>query len=159
MPAVNGTVRRFNNGGVLTIDGNTVSNIVSGSIKFQEMSRARIEYSDRGVIQQPLEGDDQAMDIEFTVNCGVYTGAGSLYASLVGSGSNGLVDTVSGIIVDIPDYRGASTGTRFTWATSGANYIWVAERPTYQAGGSPDGLDTLSCKLRANHNPTIATYP
>lgn len=158
MSAINTVVRRWENGGVVTIDGDTISNVEAGTLKWTPAMRTRIEYKDRGIPQAPLEGDDGYSDIELEVKIGDYEGVDSIYTKLMAAGSSGLAKQLTNFIVTIPNYRGASAGQTITWTTSGTSVVYVSEPPSYTAGGENDGLDKLTVKLRATFAPTIATY-
>jgi len=152
---VNTVLKRALNGGIVTAtdatNTYTIANIEDGELNFTPVMRDAIEYHDRGVQQQPLEGNDQFGEFSLEVNCGQLTGANSLFAALTQAGSSGLVFQFTNFIIDIPTNRGAATGERVTLTSV---YISRTPPPTFSKGSR---LDTLkfSGKYRSH---SVASY-
>lgn len=154
---VNATPKRFENGGVIKlVDGSDdypILNVEAGTIEIVDPIREAVEYTDRGVQQQPLEGDDVQGSIRVSVKNGAFTGAASLRGLLATAGSTGLVKEY-GIIIDIADYRGASTGQRITVT----NAYMDRSSPQSMRTGGPGALDMREFTLKVRGTFTYATY-
>lgn len=154
MPDVNaGTPRRFEAGGVITLtDGATVytiKNTQPGTLRIAPGMTERLNYTDRGVQQTPLEGDDQLTEID--IDCKVASlDSDNLYQLASAAGSSGLVKLYD-LDIQIEDYRGASAGDEI----SGLE-VWFREPPVIQAGAD---FDTISLRLAsAAKVPAFGSY-
>jgi hypothetical protein len=148
MPDLNTGVRRFNSGATVTLGTDPIKNIEGGSVSWEYLVRQRLEYTDRGIQQTPLEGDDQLCDITLTVKAGIQVTNG-LTNTLIAASSNNLVKTFA-LAIRIPNSQGAAAGESFTWAA-----VWLVDKPKFQEGV---GFDTISYTLRSITGPTVATY-
>lgn len=156
MPNVNTIVRRWEAGGVLTINesgAQVVKNIMGGSLLWRPLRRTPVMYRDRGVIQTPLEGDDEPTEIEFTVHGGSYLTA-DLHGilSTTGSTTTGLVNLFDTVVIRIPVARAGATGEDITFTN-----CWVTERPEVRHGGENE-LDTVAWKMASASVPVAATF-
>ena len=111
-----GPIQRWENGGVLKIGGTAVNNIVPGTLRWRRVPRECVVMMDRGQFTARIPGDQRPQEIEFET-----------YATTLSEASNDLIDTLypafsSGqfpdiaIIIERPDYDGATTGKRWTFA-------------------------------------------
>lgn len=152
MPAINaGLPVRFENGGVLTLTisatAYTISNIVGGSIEFVEPSYEEIEYKDRGLQQQPGLGDQRLGMLKCTCQATTFA-ASDLRDRLKTAGSAGKVYEFDSIIFDVPAYRGASTGMRYT--ALGASL--KVDTLKYKAGSEWDQVE-FEMRIRTSMTP------
>lgn len=142
---------RFEAGGILRIyDGASIDvtliNREKGSMVIRPGGYEPVKYQDRGVNQVPLEGDERESVFEIA-------------AKLTKKHTNDLVDlsqtrnTAAGLMkqwsvdISIPDYKGASTGTKATLTE--CHFSTPVE---IQDGGA--GTDTVRVQLVSN-NPHI----
>lgn len=155
MADINTSTRRFENGGIFQITESATATpvllIVPGSISWTPSFRSRIEFTDRGVQQTPMEGDDILSEISVQVYTGKFH-TSELYTLLMSAGASGSPQLFDSLLIKIPDNRSATTGESLTWSN-----FWLAEPPTFQAGGQ-NGMDTMTFKLKAKTGPTTATY-
>lgn len=145
MPNVNTTPKRFESGGVLTItptlptgSAMTVLNINPGTLNFSKPIREAHPYTDRGVQQQPLEGDNGRGKFKIVVKA-VKREAAGLLATLAANGptssSNAGCKATFQIDVTIPDALGGSVSTRYTFAD-----FFLTSPPEFQAGADFDSV-------------------
>lgn len=141
MAVLNATVRRFESGGVLQIDSDTISNYLAGTLKIMPPRRQPLEHKDRGVPQVPLEGDLEYGECEFQIRCGKFNGTELMEALLAqASPASNLVKTYA-ITVKVPEHAAASTGEQFAMT----NCFVTPDTPSYQAGAE---FDTITIKFR-----------
>lgn len=118
---VNTVVRAFENSGVLKINNGTddlvVGNIVPGTLQVTLPRREQKPFTDRGVQQTPVMGDDTLGEIQVDVRLGKKTG-NELLAQLIAANASGVSVKTYTVTIDVPDNRGASTGERFTSANA-----------------------------------------
>jgi hypothetical protein len=151
----NGTLMRWLNGGTLTITGaadtHPILNIHEGALSWKGVMRERIHYKDRGVHQQPLEGDDTLGELSVEVNCGALAGSTSLHTllSVEDATSAHVAKEYASFIMDFPDTRGASAGQRVTFSN-----VSIDPSPQWTKGEDYDKL-SFTAKFRSF---TIATY-
>lgn len=137
----NGTVKRWLNGGTLTITGasdtHPILNIHEGALTFKPVMRERLYFKDRGVQQQPLEGDDTLGELSVEVNCGALAGATSLLNLLLAEDATDaqVAKEYASFIMDFPNTRGSSAGERVTFT-----YVSIPEPPEFSKGTDHDTL-------------------
>ena len=148
MPDLNTGVRRFNSGATVTLGTDPIRNIEGGSVSWEYLVRQRLEYTDRGIQQVPLEGDDQNCDISLSLKAGIQVTNG-IINTLIAASSTNLARTFA-FSVRIPNSQGAVAGESFVWAA-----VWLAEPPQFQAGAD---FDTITINLKSVTAPTVATY-
>lgn len=151
----NGTVKRWLNGGTLTITGaadtHPILNIHEGAITFKPVMRERLYFKDRGVNQQPLEGDDTLGELSVEVNCGALAGSTSLLNLLIAEDATDaqVAKEYASFIMDFPNTRGSSAGERVTFTN-----VSIPEPPEFSKGTEHDTLK-FTARFRAH---TVATY-
>lgn len=147
---------RFEEAGVLTWTKSAADSVILNtepdSIAFTPTLPERIEYSDRGVPQIPLEGDLGYCEMEFSYRATKPVATTGIYALLMAAGAAGLVNQGDSCNFKIPDYRGASAGTSITLTAP-----WLAEPLAYKAGGGNGRIDVWSVKLRST-SCSVTTY-
>lgn len=154
MASINTATRRFEEGGIFTITESgdkEVQLIVAGSISWKPSFKMPIKFTDRGLQQPPKEGDQEVSEISLQVHTGKFAGS-ELYSVLMAAASGGSPNFFDTLTLKIPDNRAASTGELLTWSN-----VWLAEAPTYQAGGT-GALDTMTYKFEATSGPVPTTY-
>lgn len=114
--SIHADVVRFESGGILTFtDGSdtlTVKNIVPGSLSFDPpMPQEGLDYSDRGVQQAAVQGDDGLGSLTFRTRGTKFFARNLINLLTVSNPAS--VNTMREWTVTIknPDYRGATTGT------------------------------------------------
>jgi len=132
---------RFENGGTITIAGDTLLNIVEGSLKWRSPGYETIEPMDRGVMLDPLEGNERPTEIELDVRL-TSGSAADLIGALTGAGTAGVKKTAT-IVATIFDNRGATTGDSWTFAS-----CYLPEGYEYSAASGAD-TDRLSLRFKA----------
>ncbi len=151
----NVTVKRWENGGTLTITGATdthpIKNIKAGGISFKPVMRERLYYKDRGVQQQPLEGDDTLGELTVEVRAGALAGSTALMTLLVAEDATDthVAKEYASFIMDFPNTRDSSAGERFTFTN-----VSIPEPPDYNADVEQDTL-TFTARFRSH---SVATY-
>lgn len=153
MANINQTVRRWENGGLLTINNGAaydVFNVVRGTLEITDAFPQPIAYWDRATPQTPLVGDTQYGEARFTINAGKFDGT-ELWDVLTAAASpaSNLVREFT-VTVKIPTYGGATTGESLTIADA-----HLAEPPKWRAGTE---LDTVEFVLRFRTKVATATY-
>lgn len=114
---------RIEGGGKLVISNGTtdftIHNIDTGSIAFEPGGYEVLEYTNYGEMQVPLEGNEQPSKITIKCKMVKQDATNNLdalsNARNTSGGSGGLVKTYS-IWSDTPDYKGATTGVRHSFA-------------------------------------------
>lgn len=154
---INASPRRWENGGTIKIisgaDDYSILNVEQGVIELVEPTREAVEYKDRGVQQQPLEGDDIMGSLKVDVKSGSFVGATSLRGLLLAAGSSGLVKEYS-IEIKVPGSRGDATGESLTCT----NCFHDRNSPTSIRFGGPGALDIRSFMMRIRGTVTAAAY-
>lgn len=152
MANMNAIIPRWENGGVMTVDGDTLINIEPGSLKFQQAVRERIKVMDRAQITSVWEGDLGVSTLEVTVK-GDLTATTSLFKAVLAAGTAG-VPKVHTIVIKVPNYPGAAAGVTATFTG-----WWLTEGPTWEAGGSGQNMDKAGpFKFEGSAVPTYSTY-
>lgn len=149
MADLNTGVRRLESGAEVLLGTDVLKNTQPGSISWSTPIRQRLEYTDRGTQQVPLEGDDQLCDISISLKAGGQAGATGIINALNVASTNNLAKTY-GLAVKIPNLKGAAAGESFTWAA-----VWLAEPAQFRAGVD---FDTIELRLKSVTGPTVATY-
>jgi len=135
---VNTVQRRFEDSGVFEVNNGTddlvVANTMPGTVRVTLPKRTAIEHVDRGVQQQPVQGDDELGELEVTLKAGKKTGNDLMTAlNTTPTGTNLVKEYI--VTIDIPDNRGASTGDRFTTANA-----FLAQQMELQTGAEFDQI-------------------
>lgn len=153
---INQSTRVFQAGGVLTIDDgtdvHTVFNLEPGSLSWTDPTPKRLEFTDRGPVQTPLELDDQYGTLDVTVRCGTYVNG--IIAKMRGRNATANTPRTFSVVIKIPNYRGAAAGESLTWA---AGKVFLRESVEWKAGGETSH-DTATFKFGTLNGPTIAGY-
>ncbi len=151
MSNINTAPMRFENGGVITVDGDTVANVLAGSLKIKDSYKERILQYDRANIAAVFEGDTVPAEVEFAVY-GDLT-ATALFRVVTAAGTGGTAKKHT-IIIKVPDNPGAATGISYTFTN-----CWLTEMPQYEATGRGQDMDKITpFKFMLGSSPTKATY-
>ena len=151
----NGTVTRWLNGGTLTITGATdtypILNIHEGAINWKPPMRERQYYKDRGVQQQPLEGDDILGELSVEVNSGALAGSTSLMNLLIAEDATDTQVALeyASFLFRLPNTRGSSAGQLVTFTN-----VSIDAPPEWTKGERNDTLK-FTAKFRSM---SVATY-
>lgn len=121
-----GTVLRFDNGGVLTLTKSAsqyvIANLEGGGVTIEKIPKRKVlPYTDRGVQQVPLEGDDQLALVTVRAKRVLYA-TGDLFALLSAAGTAGQVNLFDSLEIKTPGYRGSVAGDKFTMTN-----CWLAD--------------------------------
>lgn len=113
MPNINaGPARRFESGGSLVLnDGATAYTVLliePGTFKHTPPTRDGLNYTDRGVQQSPIEGDDTLGEFELVVKAVAYE-ATSLVSLALAVSTNGLKKEYTSLVASVLDGRGGTT--------------------------------------------------
>lgn len=161
MPTSNVAIRRFEGGGILTINDGaagggsntlTVQNIVAGSLGWERGGHEHLILMDRDAMIDVYEGQQQPCKLMLDIN---YTGcqhSADHYQYFAGR------DTTTGKmkyftwVVKIPSVKGGATGESLTFGK-----VFVpAGGVKYQSGVQFDSLKVEALFL--GFEPTLATY-
>lgn len=145
MANTNTTVKRWNSGGLLKFGSDTVLNTQEGSLEFTPPRRAAIPFSDRGVQQTPLDGDEQLGEWKVSLKCG-HGDATSLMATYNANPSATANATTFTVVIDVLDYRGATTGKRMTLTN-----CFLTKAISWKEGTQWDTLEIQGNCLSATH--------
>lgn len=149
-----GNWQRFENAGLLQLGSggaDTILNLVPGSLRIREFQRERIINMDRGVIGNVTVGDQRAQEIEFALYRTSVTDA--LIALLCPAATNG-IDTPVVLIVKVPDYLGASTGSIRTF-----DKCFMVDGPEQQMSDSGQSVDQITFRfIHAGDRVVPSTY-
>lgn len=151
MANINAVPVVFEHGGIITIGSDTILNVEKGSMRFAPGIREVKEFTDRGVIQNPLEGDELPTDLEFDIKHTGGAGAAELFELMTAQPNpvTGYKKQYS-IVVKFPDYSGATTGDQYTFAKC------VPVSFEFQAGAQ---FDTAKLRFRDQESkPARASY-
>lgn len=159
MANVNTNAQRFLAGGILEIvDGgttHTLLNLKPGSLRWKPATASPVTYTDRGVQQQPLRGDDVLGEVSVEVHAMAFE-TNSLYDVLMAEGTNGVVKEYT-INIKIPTAgRGGSSGELIPFLTAHIDRTTVE----WQEGTDTDTL-RFTARFRTSGttaNPSITTY-
>lgn len=151
MATLNSGVRRFSNGGSITIDGDTVANFEDGTLAFSQKPRTRITLKSGGNLIGPFELDEQVQEISLSLHAGSQA-TNSIRAALLAAGSGGAPASFA-VVVTIPDSRGAATGESYTWSAT-----WLTDEGVPYVTGGEGGMDKISFTLNSKAAATFATY-
>lgn len=148
---IHDVTRRFESGGTVTITGFgadtlTIPGVVPGSLNFTPPARNVLPYTDRGVQQVPLDGDDELGKVSFDVRGSKETT--NHLMTLVTAAPSGATATEGTITIKFPDGRGASTGLVYAFAG-----VSRGELPSYKAGTDFDVM-SFSFMCRSWTAPT-----
>lgn len=149
------SVVRFESGGLLVFsDGTdvlTIANVVPGSLSFEPpMPQQGLDYSDRGVQQARLQGDDGLGSLSFRTRGTKYF---TKNLTEVLSAANTTANTMKEwtVTIKVPDYRGATTGT-ITVLVASRNKI------DFKAGTDFDEIG-VDMSVRSWTAPVSGVYP
>jgi len=140
MANANQTVRRFENGGTLTINNGAdyvVYNIVAGTVSITDAFQQPLKYWDRATPQVPLAGDTQYGEVRFSIRGGKFDGS-ELWDILSAAASASNLVREFTVVVKVFTYGGASTGESLTIADA-----HLAEPLKWQAGTELDQVDIV----------------
>ena len=139
MANVNTTPKRFESGGTITITPTlptgtamTVLSKQPGTLNFTKPIREAHPYTDAGVQQQPLEGDNGRGKFKMVVKAVKREAAGlltTLAANGPSSSSNAGCKATFLIEVTIPEAIGGAVSTRYTFTD-----FFLTNPPEFQAG-------------------------
>lgn len=162
MANINSLVRRWENGGTITIatysagspgTADTILNVEKGTLRFTPGLEEPIEYADRSALNtSPLAGDERPTEVEIEVKCTkTFSVSGELYQRLTAAAASGTVPKFQ-IVCQFPNFKGDTAGESVTF-----NHCIVAPGGVqYQATGD---IDKLMLKFRSmTARPTCATY-
>lgn len=96
---------------------NVLGVMVDSTLTIKTGGREVIAYKDRGVIQDPLEGDDMPAEVEMEVLYNNQADSTAFINRLKAAGTGGLAKKHS-IEIEIPDSRGSSNGHRHIFAAA-----------------------------------------
>lgn len=140
-----GKITRFEDGATVTITpaggtGVTLANIIAGSFRWKAPAKETLPPDiDRGNLLADIrEGDEMPGELDLDIKHTEDAGATQLYEELIAASTDGYVPNF-GIVIDIPDYDGASTGVRYT-----AVKAVRRETPEIRAGAQ---FDTLTARF------------
>ena len=156
---VNANIRRFQNGGAIRIvsgsDTLVVLNVDSGqgSISWNIPGTITIAHTDRGVIQDPLKGEEQAIGLSIRLKAGALNTTNelrNLFRTDKASPDN--KKRLFDITFRFPDYPGATTGTSIQFRKC------VCDGMPYTSGGAGE-WDTEEFQLMDHEvAPVYGTY-
>lgn len=133
MPTINSGVKRFENGGILTLTvsatAQIMANVMPGTLKVSEGFAKRLEYTDRGVQQTPIPGDEELCVAEFELRLGKLQGSNELMTLARASGTNGAIKTYDSLEIKFLDGPSAATGEKITMAN-----CWFDSVPKVETG-------------------------
>lgn len=147
--------------GTIEISGGTDQYIllqrVHGTLTFTEGGFGVIPISENGSLDETniRQGDEKptSVEIQFEHTKLGMTGTNDLYDLVKPSHTNGIRDTFE-MIVEIPDYLGASTGLRYTFA-----FCYTNEGGIRIDTGGDDETDKVSLSITDMESaPTKAAY-
>lgn len=141
MANANQTVRRFENGGTLTINNGAdyvVFNIVSGTLSITDAFPQPLKYWDRATPQTPLVGDTQYGEVRFSIRGGKFDGSGELWDILSAAAAASNLVREFTVVAKIFTYAGAATGESLTISDA-----HLAEPMKFQAGTELDQVDIV----------------
>jgi len=119
-----GTAVRFNNGGTILIGADTLLNVMEGSLEYQINGYEAGTYRDRGVLQDPIACDEQAVTGKLSLRYTSLLDADSVLASIMGALVGTKVKNVTAtgklftfaMTVKTPDGLGVATGDQAIFA-------------------------------------------
>lgn len=158
MANTNAFSRRIEAGSIITLQDltavGTIYTLIAaerGVVEWTEGGYEPIEYLDRGVMQDPLEGDERPTEVTLKVK---YTGSADVadVAKILAARDTNAKMNLFRLIVKIPDKKGAATGQSLTFAK-----CFVKAGGVKITGGKE--YDVLDANLTDNEvRPTAATY-
>jgi hypothetical protein len=130
---------RFENGGTLELGatggaGDTILNVIAGTLQMQDGGYDMLKYKDRGVIQTPVQGDAKESTMSFDVRLNGQYDSGEVMKLLDSPVASGLA-TLLKVVVKIPFVKGGATGIQFTM-----DNVYLPQQYQYQAGTEFDTL-------------------
>lgn len=150
-------VVRFESGGTINLvktsggDDYTIQNVVPGSLSFEPpMPQQGLDYTDRGVQQARLQGDDGLGSLSFRTRGTKYDVASLMtILSAVNTTANTMIEWT--VTIKVPAYRGATTGT-ITVLVASRNKI------DFKAGTDFDEIG-VEMSVRSWTAPVSGVYP
>lgn len=147
-----GPIQRWENGGVLKIGGTAVSNVVPGTLRWRRIPREVVSVMDRGDFSARIPGDKRPQEIEFETWATTLSEASSdLIDTLLPAYSSGQLADIT-IVIERPDYDGASTGKRWTFSK-----CVLVDGLEDQTAGSGQGADTRRFRIMSYEGPVDST--
>ena len=144
----NGQPIRFEAGGIFSINDGTndyeFNNREKGSLRIKFAGYEPLEWQEKGVNKIPLEGDEQVAEVELELKLSNPEASNSLPALVRKRNtlsSQGLTFVYPTAKIDIPDYRGGTTGMRIALT----NAWFVPDSFEIQAGVQ---FDTVRFRMR-----------
>jgi hypothetical protein len=153
-------VVRFESGGTINLvktsggDDYTVYNVVPGSLSFEPpMSQQGLDYTDRGVQQARLQGDDGLGSLSFRTR-GTKFDALGLMTILSAANTTANTMTEWTVTIKVPNFRGASGASAATVT------VLVASRNKvdFKAGTDFDEVG-VEMSVRSWTAPVAGAYP
>lgn len=151
MATVNQTPRRFEQGGVLKIGGDTIAMTMPGTITITPALEEKIEFHDRDVPQVPLIGKRGYGEITIQLRGGKYAGTELFTALQAAASPASNVTKVFTFELQIPEHAAATTGEKFSCTQA----FLAGDGLKYNAGTE---FDTVDIKLRTVDDVVPATY-
>ena len=151
MADINTLVERFENGGVITFDADTVRGIVPGSFSHKPAIKQRIVVMEGAAVYKVWEGDQELSELSFSVRGDSSTGG--LLQKIRAAGTAG-APKLHTIVAKVPSYPGSATGNSWTWTN-----CWLKEMPTQKMAGSGQEVDEVSLTFNLGSAPAAAAYP
>lgn len=154
MPSSNNPVR-IEAGCVLKItDGSTELTMVAkepGTLEMKDGWYEALPYHDRDELQDPYEGAERPSTFKCTFKFSGGSHANDLYKHLQQRDTSTGKMKLYTITLDVPDYKGASTGDRFSCAK-----MYLMESPVIKGGRE---WDLLEVSMQSSEPKwTVATY-
>ena len=143
-------VLRFNDG----VDDLIVRNKEKGTLRIRFAQREVLRWQENGTNQVPLRGDEQTPRVEIDVKLSRDDGANDIFTRIVRkapSPETGLVFVFATVQIDVPNFAGASTGSRFSFVNA---YI-VPDQCEISSGME---FDTLRIVFEATGMSEPTTY-
>jgi len=155
MADLNAVVKLYNAFGgeirITSASGDRIVNVIPGSVMWSPGRRVPFEFTDAGVIQTPLQGDEEAGEFGFDLRGGSYNAGTDPYELYQAIPSSATVTLVT-FLIRVPDYPGAATGQVITLTG-----CWLAERISVQTAAG--GEDKVSFKWKVKTIAILgATY-
>lgn len=155
-----GTAIRFENGGSILIGSDTLLNIVAGSLEFTISGYEPVLYRDRGVIADPIVGDERPVTGKLSLRYTSPTDTDGVLASIMGALVSTKVKNVTAtgklftfaMTVKIPDGLGVATGDQYVFAKCYTDGLTVK---------SSSGADTDTIEFSftdAENSPALTRY-
>lgn len=151
MATINASPLRFDNGGILTIDGDDVTELIAGNaFEYTPCVRENLVRYNGDTPQAPRDGNIVPGTIRLRARLGASVST-SLYSKIMAAGTAGDAKEVT-IVIKWPAYAGASTGRQATFS----NVAFHREKTRIQHGADFDTIEVEGSYRTVG--PTEATY-